>query len=252
MDFARPIVQFPHGVLFALCVLFLTVAIPTLLWFVFLSRHYPQKTASKKLMVRSFILGIFSALAGILWESKFFNTIGLPDITHFTLSTPFLVMILSAFLVGFTEEFLKYIALYVGVYRSKKFANPFDGIVFGCSVALGASLIENIFYFTNVSVEYSATIFITVMVGRGLFTATGHIISTSILGYYLGKAKFSNTSKFWLMLQGLIYAATLHGTLDFLLTALPSPFGWICAATLDIVSLIIFVKMLGRKEKQII
>ena len=53
----------------------------------------------------------------------------------------------SAFIVaGFTEEFFKFLALYVLIWSNRNFNEKFDGIVYAVFISLGFAGVENILY----------------------------------------------------------------------------------------------------------
>lgn len=113
------------------------------------------------------------------------------------------------FSVGLLEEFFKWFILFYMVYEHVEFDEPYDGIVYGVAVSLGFATLENIFYLIVNGVEHA--------VGRALLPVSSHALFGVIMGYYLGKAKFSQTSKKkWLVLS-LLLPFLFHGIYDFIL-----------------------------------
>lgn len=117
---------------------------------------------------------------------------------------------LQAYLsTGLLEEFFKWFVLYYAVYQHIAFDEPFDGIVYGAAVSLGFATAENIFYLVGNGVEHA--------IGRALLPVPSHALFGVIMGYYLGKSKFSEkrTSK-WMWFS-LFIPVFLHGSYDYIL-----------------------------------
>lgn len=84
------------------------------------------------------------------------------------------------------EEFFKWFILFYTIYQHITFDEPYDGIVYGASVSLGFATAENIFYLIGLGVEHA--------LGRALLPVSSHALFGVIMGYYIGKGKFSATS----------------------------------------------------------
>lgn len=111
--------------------------------------------------------------------------------------------------VSLLEEFFKWFILFYTVYEHVEFDEPYDGIVYGVAVSLGFATAENIFYLIANGLEHA--------LGRALLPVSSHALFGVIMGYYLGKGKFSQTSKNkWLMLS-LLLPFLLHGIYDYIL-----------------------------------
>lgn len=111
--------------------------------------------------------------------------------------------------VGLMEEFFKWFILYYTIFQHIAFDEPYDGIVYGASVSLGFASAENIFYLVANGLEAA--------MGRALLPVSSHALFGVIMGYYIGKAKFSaGSSKKWILLS-LAFPVLLHGIYDFIL-----------------------------------
>ncbi|WP_073981870.1 glutamic-type intramembrane protease PrsW, partial [Bacillus subtilis] len=122
----------------------------------------------------------------------------------------FFVSFLSS---GFLEESLKWFILMISVYPHAHFDEHYDGIVYGASVSLGFATLENILYLIGHGVEHAFV--------RALLPVSCHALIGVIMGFYLGKARFSadKARVKWLTLS-LVVPSLLHGSYDFILTAL--------------------------------
>jgi RsiW-degrading membrane proteinase PrsW (M82 family) len=111
------------------------------------------------------------------------------------------------FKVALVEEFSKFIFVRFILFNNKNFNEPFDGIVYAVMVSMGFATLENIIYVYN----YGFTTAILRM-----FTAVpAHATFGVLMGYFLGKAKFSYNKKFFYSLMGLLTATLFHGAYDY-------------------------------------
>ena len=109
-------------------------------------------------------------------------------------------LFLSFLWVGIVEEFFKYLAVRVTVYRSKEFNEVMDGMVYMVSAALGFAATENVGYMLGF--VYS------VGFPRAILSYLAHISFSAILGFYMGKAKIEGRRN--LIFVGFILAVSLH------------------------------------------
>jgi protease PrsW len=134
------------------------------------------------------------------------------------------------------EEFFKWFVLYYVIYKHISFDEPYDGIVYGAAVSLGFATVENILYLVANGFEHA--------IGRALLPVSSHALFGVIMGFYLGKGKFSSSqNRKWLFLS-LFAPILLHGTYDYIIL---SQTNWIPY----IVPFMIFLWWLGlRKVKK--
>ncbi|ALJ03672.1 branched-chain amino acid aminotransferase [Pseudalgibacter alginicilyticus] len=158
----------------------------------------------KQLLILNFILGavISIIVTSILY---YFFDIALPLYNHTSIFEQF---IKAFFVVGLTEEFSKYIIVRYFAQPNKAFNEPFDGIVYAVMVSMGFAATENIFYVMESGYETALL--------RAFTAIPAHATFGILMGYYMGKAKFSN-NKITLNLAGLFLAVLFHGAYDFFL-----------------------------------
>jgi protease PrsW len=131
----------------------------------------------------------------------------------------------SFYNAGFKEEVAKMIALLVAVYFSRHFDEWYDGILYGVMVGLGFAFIENIKYFYQFYDQNGWYI----IVGRTILSMPLHALLGGIMGYFVGKAKFTlddSAAPFWLFLA-LVVPALVHGSFNFALTILVIDLKWL-------------------------
>jgi len=85
--------------------------------------------------------------------------------------------------VGFLEEFFKWFILFFTIYQHIHFNEHYDGIVYGVAVSLGFASLENILYLFANGVQHA--------LGRAILPVSSHALFGVIMGYYLGKGKFT-------------------------------------------------------------
>lgn len=89
----------------------------------------------------------------------------------------------KVFFPSIVEEFFKWLVLIIAVYRHIDFEDPYDGILYGASVSLGFATVENILYLFEFGLQ---TAFL-----RAFLPVSSHALFGVVMGFYLGKAKFS-------------------------------------------------------------
>ena len=158
----------------------------------------------KRLLVYNFLLGAFiSIIITTILYYGFDIVLPLPD------DTSVLQQFIKAFfVVGLTEEFSKYVIVRYFSQKNSAFNEPFDGIVYAVMVSMGFAATENIFYVLEGGYQ-------TALV-RAFTAVPAHATFGILMGYYMGKAKFSN-NRIGLNLSGLLLAIFFHGAYDFFL-----------------------------------
>ncbi len=157
-----------------------------------------------RLLLSNFFLG---AVGSVIITTVMYVIIDIPfPLTDRT--SIFEQFIKAFFVVGLSEEFSKYIVVRYHAQTSREFNEPFDGIVYAVMVSMGFAATENIMYVAQGGME-------TALI-RGFTAVPAHATFAILMGYYMGKAKFSN-NRVLLNLTGLLLAALFHGAYDFFL-----------------------------------
>lgn len=158
----------------------------------------------KRILLISFLLGAFVSVILSFILYKIFDVF-LPLANDYNILQQFI----KAFLVvGLIEELSKFIIVRFYAQPKKEFNEPFDGIVYAVMVSMGFAAIENILYVSQGGYEVALT--------RAFTAVPAHATFAVLMGYYMGKAKFSK-NKFLLNLKGLSLAILFHGAYDFFL-----------------------------------
>lgn len=135
------------------------------------------------------------------------------------------------FKVALVEEFSKFIFIRFILFRNKNFNEPFDGIVYAAMVGMGFATLENILYVYQYGIPTGIMRMFTAVPAHGCFAI--------LMGYYLGRAKFTHQRKLYYSLLALISATVFHGLYDYFLFITFVPGIWIGAAVSLIVMLIL-------------
>ena len=191
----------------------------------------------KRLVIKSFLLGGLACFPTGYFEEAFLNVFELNAIFWeggFD-SSLWEIVFYAFFGVALAEEVCKFLFLKGFIYDDREFNEPFDGIVYGGMIGCGFATMENIFYVFENGHETGIL--------RMLTTIPAHAFNGIILGYFLGKAKFSNKPKKHLF-RGLGVVILLHGAYD---SVAFSNFTWAIYAIFAIVALGIY---LGLKAKR--
>ncbi len=172
---------------------------PGIFWLWFFAKRNIYRPGPKRLLVRTFFLGMVSTIpAGI------FNTIFLSDVDP---NGPMALSTVAAgmfFVVGPVEETSKFLAVRLGPYRRGYSDEPMDGLVYSAAASLGFASLENLLYV----IQYGPW----VMLLRAPMSTLAHVIFGSFWGYALGLQKRNGSGQSWIWLVvGVVAAAVLHG-----------------------------------------
>ncbi|WP_138417232.1 glutamic-type intramembrane protease PrsW [Aquibacillus sediminis] len=120
----------------------------------------------------------------------------------------------SYILTALLEEFFKWFIFVYTVYKYTEFDSFYDGIIYGVSISLGFATVENLLYLFAHGIEYAFS--------RALFPVSSHALFGVIMGYYLGKARYSSNHPRLVMFLALFFPVLLHGSYDFILETIKS------------------------------
>ncbi|MBM3442687.1 MAG: PrsW family intramembrane metalloprotease [Bacteroidetes bacterium] len=151
-----------------------------------------------------FVLGVFSTLLALGIEM-----LGM-RILSASMAESLLSTALEAFLVvAFVEEWSKYLMVKQYAFRKPEFDEPFDGIVYSVMVSMGFATLENILYVMQHGMGTAIL--------RMFLSVPAHACFGIVMGYYLGKARFTEGREKTYIRLGLLLATLFHGFYDFFL-----------------------------------
>jgi RsiW-degrading membrane proteinase PrsW (M82 family) len=179
--------------------------VPALLW---MSLFYAQDRSEPE--PRTFVLAVAALgalLAGAVGIPLLQVVFRVPDWIRHDTMTSILGYIL---VVGFINEYLKYLAIRLSVFYSREFDQRVDGVVYGSAAGLGYATMLNIsFVVSSGGVDLGAGVV------RIVITQLVHGSLGALLGYFLGRDKF-DAKRVWWMSAGLGVAALLDGLFSWL------------------------------------
>ncbi len=216
-------------------ILFAIAPVLIIIVYIYLKDIYEKEP--KKLLLYNFLLG---AIVSIIVTTLLYLIINiflpLPD--HYSIFQQF---IKAFFVVGLTEEFSKYIIVRYYAQPKSAFSEPFDGIMYAVMVSMGFAATENISYVIQGGYQ-------TALV-RAFTAVPAHATFAILMGYYMGKAKFSK-NKIVLNLFGLLLAIIFHGAYDFFLFIDSVPGIWIGAFISLIIGIILSKKAIKKHQER--
>lgn len=215
--------------------LLLVAIAPTAIIILYIYFKDKYEKEPKRLLLFNFLLGaIVSIIITTILYYVFDIVLPLPNNTSI-----FQQFVKAFFVVGLTEEFSKYIIVRYFAQPNKAFNEPFDGIVYAVMVSMGFAATENVFYVLEGGYQ-------TALI-RAFTAVPAHATFGILMGYYMGKAKFSN-NKIALNLFGLLLAIIFHGAYDFFLFIDFVPGIWVGAFVSLFIGIILSRKAIKKHQ----
>jgi RsiW-degrading membrane proteinase PrsW (M82 family) len=184
-------------------------AIPAALWLAFFylfDRHEPEP---KRLVAGVSILGCLVAapLADFTMQ-QLAPEVALAQhgVSPFALDR----VVYAILVAGLAQELCKYAAVRYTIYLSPEFDEPMDGVVYMMSVGTGFAVWVNYHRLSGQSHQ----VFLSTGAAQAVITTLAHASFAGVLGYVLGRAKFTRRSapvRGILLFLGLLFAAALNG-----------------------------------------
>jgi len=187
-------------------------AVPSLLWLAYFYAQDRLEPEPKSYVFGVFLLGAFISgpLAQFLIDDVM--TVGEPvSLGRFGADR-----LVRAFLVvGIAQELCKFIAVRYTVYLSAEFDEPMDGVIYMTAAGIGFATYENVAYFHDLDRQ----VLLATAAANAVVTTLAHACFAGVLGYALGRAKFSSAGparRAVILLAGLLVAAGLNGQFELL------------------------------------
>jgi len=163
-----------------------------------------------RLLVATFVLGVLFATFAAVVNSAFgglFRQFG-----------PIGMVLFFYLVVAPVEETVKLLA--VRLHAFQYLNSVVDGAVYGAAAGLGFATIENYLFITRAIAADGGGFALAGTAGgitavRAL-AGPGHVIYSSLAGYYLGLAAFNRDDAGPIVVKGLLIAAFVHGTYNVL------------------------------------
>lgn len=202
-----------------------SVLSPIAFWFWFFIMKDKAEPEPKRMLAKSFFLGagvsiviaVIETTAIYLFLPKEYEEV-INTITADPANLPTLHIATILFVIGAAEELLKYFFLREFIYEKTDFNQIADGAFYAITLALGFSLVENTAYFFELYLNVATGTFIATALTRGIATTLVHVTASGIMGYAMGKKKFTFRHKKSVFLGLLVFSMLLHGSFNFFVT----------------------------------
>jgi RsiW-degrading membrane proteinase PrsW (M82 family) len=178
-----------------------------LLMYFYLKDRY--ETEPLRVVMKLFVIGVLLVFPTMVIQRGFI--LGLGDNEW----------MFSFIISGGLEEFLKWFVIYHLIYRHLEFDEPYDGIVYSVALSIGFATLENIIYALYYRPAFAGLLM------RALLPVSGHALFGVIMGYYLGKAKFSKGRERKYVIYALLLPILWHGWFDYLLLRISAYWMWV-------------------------
>jgi len=171
--------------------LILTIAPPLLIvYYIIKADKFPEPTG---LCIKTFLLGCLLCIPAAALNNYF-----IPNMNY-------------AYLAGFTEETLKFAAIYFYIRKKSDFNEPMDAIVYGTLISLGFATLENFEY------VYGAGSPNAIATVRAFTAIPLHACCGIVMGYYFGLYIFKDRNKLNLI-KSLFFAISFHALYNYYAT----------------------------------
>ena len=214
--------------------LFAIAPVLAVIIYIYIQDKYEKEPAS--LLLISFLLGAIVSILIVIILYLFTGRL-LPVTNEFSIWQQFI----QAFVVvALAEEFSKYVIVKYFAQTRKAFNEPYDGIIYAVMVSMGFACTENILYVLEGG--------FTTGILRAFTAVPAHATFGVLMGYYMGKAKFSK-NRIVQNFKGLLLATLFHGAYDFFLFINFIPGIWIGAFISLVIAVILSKKAIKSHQK---
>jgi protease PrsW len=167
--------------------------------YIYLKDHHEREPLI--LLLISFLYGGLSAVVTLVLSVSL-------NVVLLTVPDDYVSQFINAFFkVALVEEFSKFLFVRFILFKNQNFNEPFDGIVYAVMVSMGFATLENVMYVY----QYG---FMTGVLR--MFTAVpAHAVFGIMMGYFLGRAKFTVEQQIIYSLLALLVPTLFHGAYDY-------------------------------------
>lgn len=193
----------------AVLIAFVAGLIPALVWLVFWLFEDVRRPEPRRLVMRTFIIGMCAVPVVLPLESAMLGVFPLSG------GQPTFGLLLSWAAI---EELVKLVLALLFILRSSAVDEPIDIPIYMISLALGFSALENtLFLLTPIAGGELAESIITGNL-RFIGASLIHILSSAVIGGALAFAFYrERMTKMWFGVVGVILAVSLHAVFNFLI-----------------------------------
>lgn len=181
----------------------LAAFIPGIAWLVYFYRCDRYEPEPVKLVFRTFFVGMLVALA----LGTAYGGLDYPW-------GPF--MWAAVIFAPLVEEPAKFLVVRWTVFDNRQFNEPFDGIIYAVSAALGFAAVENIMYVAGGWFDVNPMTGLFTLLSRTVLSVPGHALFSAWWGAALGYSKGKKPLKQVLLVGGgLLASMVFHGAFNW-------------------------------------
>jgi protease PrsW len=125
------------------------------------------------------------------------------------------------------EEGVKWSLFVLTIARWRELDEPYDGLFYGATLALGFAAGENVHYVLGQGTWEVALL-------RGVFAVPAHALFGASMGYFVGRVKFGVDRRGLWAASSLLLPLALHGAYDLLCSHLGPPWVWVAFGLLSL------------------
>ncbi len=189
--------------------------LPSLVWMF----YYLQKDSHpepKRFIFYVFVAGAISALLAYFFQVRMYSFLHPFDLVARTAPLlALLILILKEFfVVAFSEEFFKYLAVFAVIMRSPELDDPVDIVIYMITAALGFAAMENFFLLYSLGPDFIVEQMAIISLLRFAGATFLHALASGVLGLFLVYAY--HKSNRLLVFLGFLIATAIHGTYNML------------------------------------
>ena len=179
--------------------------VPLFFWLTYFRNKDKNKEPWKRLILIVVMGGISVYVAA--YAEQFISWFFRAD-----LNTPnfFSLLFQQTFIVGVTEELVKFLVVWIFAFHSPDFDEPIDGLVYSAAAAIGFATVENAMYAANMGFQ--------VWIMRIFLSTTAHIMFAAIWGFELGRFRFEHRGHIVVLILSIGIAAFCHGLFNTLVS----------------------------------
>ena len=190
--------------------LYLIGFLPSFIWLLFYLKK-DKHPESNRMVIKIFIYGMVAAVAAILLEKQYQNTVH-SYLNANGIKTAALLLILSGAII---EETVKYAAVWLGALRNQELDEPLDVMLYLIISALGFAALENILVLARFSPLLSGSKALEVSFWRFISATFLHALCSGTLGYWVAISFCRRKLKWLYALIGLGISIGLHGVYNW-------------------------------------
>jgi protease PrsW len=188
--------------------LFIFALAPSFIWLAFYLRKdsHPEPNG---MIIKIFIAGMLITIPAIYLETFLEGFLA-----SFNFSRAAFLVLYFFIGISFVEEFLKFLVVRIGVFRSSVLDEPLDIMLYMVISALGFAAFENTLLLFRLVETYPLSDIFLVNSIRFVQAIFLHALASGILGYFVARSLVFKKNRVLFFITGLTIAVTLHAVFN--------------------------------------